>query len=148
MNNSDQTSPDLPTATEPRRFRVRLWHIVFLVVVVSATLSLAWWQWTRFRSGSGSFQNLGYALQWPFFGGFFIYAYRKLMEYENQRYASDAELYGNATEAEEHAQEKLPFTAVSQEEKSSTEIDESFLPQRKTLSVEDFNQLNQQKRRR
>ncbi|AER69666.1 hypothetical protein LJU02_08345 [Corynebacterium pseudotuberculosis] len=148
MNNSDQTSPEPPTAPEPRRFRVRLWHIVFLVLVIVATFSLAWWQWTRFRSGSGSFQNLGYALQWPFFGGFFVYAYRKLMEYENQRYLSDSEFYGNTTEAKGHTQEKLPFTTLTQEEKSSTEIDESFLPQPKTLTVEEFNQLNQQKRRR
>jgi hypothetical protein len=31
---------------------------------------LAWWQWTRFESASGTLQNLGYVLQWPLFGVF------------------------------------------------------------------------------
>src|SRR3954465_6907615 len=43
---------------------------------------LAWWQWTRFESASGSFQNLGYALQWPLFAGFCVYAYYKFVRYE------------------------------------------------------------------
>ena len=37
---------------------------------------LAWWQWTRFQSASGTLQNLGYVLQWPLFGlfpGFMFY---------------------------------------------------------------------------
>jgi hypothetical protein len=31
-------------------------------------LGLAWWQWERFESATGSWQNLGYVLQWPLFG--------------------------------------------------------------------------------
>jgi DNA-binding transcriptional regulator of glucitol operon len=31
---------------------------------------------------SGTFQNLGYALQWPLFAGFCVYAYRKFVRYE------------------------------------------------------------------
>ena len=46
-------------------------------------LGLAWWQWTRFQSTSGTFQNLGYALQWPLFGGFCVYAYYKFVRYED-----------------------------------------------------------------
>lgn len=128
---SDQASE------QPRRFRVRLWHIAFLIIAVIATLLLAWWQWTRFQSGSGTFQNLGYALQWPFFGAFFVYAYRKFVEYENQRLASDQELF-DAT-----AQTTNPDTP-----RTITEIDASFLPQRKQLDVEEFNQLQQPQRRR
>lgn len=45
-------------------------------------LALGWWQWTRFQSVSGTFQNLGYALQWPLFAGFCVYAYRKFVRYE------------------------------------------------------------------
>jgi DNA-binding transcriptional regulator of glucitol operon len=45
-------------------------------------LALAWWQWTRFESSTGSFQNLGYALQWPLFSGFVVYAYYKFVRYE------------------------------------------------------------------
>ncbi|MGQ0840147.1 hypothetical protein [Actinokineospora sp.] len=29
---------------------------------------LAWWQWQRFSAANGTFQNLGYVLQWPLFG--------------------------------------------------------------------------------
>ncbi|MCT7662161.1 hypothetical protein [Mycobacterium deserti] len=57
---------------------------LILLVIVGATgcLALAWWQWTRFESSSGSFQNLGYALQWPLFAGFVVYAYYKFVRYE------------------------------------------------------------------
>jgi hypothetical protein len=42
---------------------------VSLVAVVGGAL-LAWWQWTRYESASGTLQNLGYVLQWPLFGVF------------------------------------------------------------------------------
>lgn len=52
------------------------------ITAVGGCLALAWWQWTRFESTSGSFQNLGYALQWPMFAGFCGYAYIKFVRYE------------------------------------------------------------------
>ncbi|WP_091293115.1 hypothetical protein [Amycolatopsis xylanica] len=42
---------------------------------------LAWWQWERYSSANGTFQNLGYVLQWPLFGlfpAFMFYRIRKL----------------------------------------------------------------------
>ena len=48
--------------------------IALVVVGAAGCLALAWWQWTRFESASGTFQNLGYALQWPLFAGFVVYA--------------------------------------------------------------------------
>ncbi|GGS37385.1 MULTISPECIES: hypothetical protein [Actinokineospora] len=33
-----------------------------------AACALAWWQWDRFTEANGTFQNLGYVLQWPLFG--------------------------------------------------------------------------------
>ncbi|MCH9701809.1 MAG: hypothetical protein K0U76_10560 [Actinomycetia bacterium] len=56
--------------------------IVLLIVAAGGCLALAWWQWTRFGSTSGNFQNLGYALQWPLFAGFCGYAYYKFVRYE------------------------------------------------------------------
>ena len=55
------------------------------LALLSATgcLALGWWQWTRFQSASGSFQNLGYALQWPAFAAFCVYAYYKFVRYED-----------------------------------------------------------------
>jgi DNA-binding transcriptional regulator of glucitol operon len=53
-----------------------------VIAAASGCLALAWWQWTRFESTSGDFQNLGYALQWPLFAGFCVYAYFKFVRYE------------------------------------------------------------------
>jgi DNA-binding transcriptional regulator of glucitol operon len=55
---------------------------VLVVLAAVGCLALGWWQWTRFQSASGTFQNLGYALQWPAFAGFCVYAYRKFVRYE------------------------------------------------------------------
>lgn len=56
--------------------------IALVILGAGGCLALAWWQWTRFESASGSFQNLGYALQWPLFAGFCVYAYYKFVRYE------------------------------------------------------------------
>lgn len=56
--------------------------IALAIVTACGCLALGWWQWTRFQSVSGTFQNLGYALQWPMFAWFCIYAYRKFVRYE------------------------------------------------------------------
>jgi DNA-binding transcriptional regulator of glucitol operon len=53
-----------------------------VVVAAVGCLALGWWQWQRFESVSGTGQNLGYALQWPLFAAFVVYAYRKFVRYE------------------------------------------------------------------
>jgi hypothetical protein len=61
---------------------------------------LAWWQWNRFESSSGTFQNLGYVLQWPLFGlfpAFMAYRIHKLRRAAEQAdRAGDAEPAGEA----------------------------------------------------
>lgn len=127
-----------PTAPQPaKKVQVKVWHVLFLAVLIVCTWALAWWQWTRFQSGSGSFQNLGYALQWPFFGLFFVYAYRKILAYEREHLAFEAE------QEQPAAVQKEPATTPAPEF-----IDESFLPQREQLTIEEFNQLNQPRRRK
>ncbi len=64
----------------PRRRRFGL--ILLVIAAAAGCLALGWWQWTRFESNSGSYQNLGYALQWPMFAAFCFYAYRKFVRYE------------------------------------------------------------------
>ncbi|MCS4490657.1 hypothetical protein N7326_08885 [Corynebacterium sp. ES2794-CONJ1] len=113
------------------KLRVKAWHVIFLALLVIATFALAWWQWTRFQSGSGTFQNLGYALQWPFFGFFFVYAYRRILQYENERAEA-------AHRGEEFVIEKQQPTVDA--------IDEEFLPQWHQPSVEEFNELVQPRR--
>lgn len=65
-------------ADRRRRFAL----IALVIVAAGGCLALGWWQWSRFESASGTFQNLGYALQWPMFAGFCVYAYRKFVRYE------------------------------------------------------------------
>jgi DNA-binding transcriptional regulator of glucitol operon len=57
--------------------------IVLVIVAALACLALAWWQWDRFESSSGTGQNLGYALQWPAFAVFVVYAYRRFVVLES-----------------------------------------------------------------
>lgn len=64
----------------PRRRRVALTLLV--TAAAACCLALGWWQWSRWESTAGSFQNLGYALQWPMFAAFCVYAYRKFIRYE------------------------------------------------------------------
>ena len=122
------------------KIKPRWWHFVLIGVFVVAFLGLAWWQWTRFQSGSGTFQNLGYAFQWPLFAAFVIYAYRTALHYENQRI--DAE-----NEAAQSGAEDFVYQAPQETDDQVTKIDENFLPQRRQLSVEEFTALNQPRRR-
>lgn len=128
-----------PGEDTPRRNRpkVRPSHIIFLGIAVICTFLLAYWQWTRFQSGSGSFQNLGYALQWPLFGAFFVFAYRKFLEYENKM-----------IDAQENSDDPDFLYQLDELEFASgpTEIDPDFLPERPTLDVAEFNELNAQHR--
>ncbi|MDT8914201.1 hypothetical protein [Amycolatopsis sp. PS_44_ISF1] len=55
------------------------------LVSLALCCGLAWWQWDRFMSASGTFQNLGYVLQWPLFGlfpAFMFWRIKKLRERE------------------------------------------------------------------
>lgn len=80
MNN-----PDARVQEQPFTLGVRIGQIIFLSFAVAATLGLAYWQWTSWKSGGGSFQNLGYAIQWPIFGACLVVAYRKYIHYEKER---------------------------------------------------------------
>lgn len=53
-------------------------HVLFLAAV-AATGLLAVWQWDRAHDAGGSFQNLGYALQWPLFGAFTIFLWYRMI---------------------------------------------------------------------
>jgi hypothetical protein len=59
----------------------RLGIVALSLLTLVVCCGLAWWQWTRFESAGGTFQNLGYVLQWPLFGlfpAFMFYRLRKL----------------------------------------------------------------------
>ena len=134
------SDPDQPQRRS--RIRVRAWHIVLLVLAVITTLLLAYWQWTRYQSGTGTFQNLGYALQWPFFGAFFVYAYRAGLRMENNKI--DAVNSGKSLDDLYEAD----IARYGSDASAPTEIDEDFLPPRPELDVEEFNALNRPRRGR
>ncbi|GAA1220272.1 hypothetical protein [Prauserella alba] len=66
----------------PRSITGRAVGITLLCVAAMVVCSgLAWWQWDRFSSAGGTFQNLGYVLQWPLFGlfpAFMVWRWRVL----------------------------------------------------------------------
>lgn len=122
-------------SSQRERVKVRWWHIVLLVAAAVTCLLLARWQWHRYQSGSGTFQNLGYALQWPCFAAFFVYAYRAGMRMENEKI--DAENAGLTMDDLYEADEAKYGSASMQ----PTQIDEDFLPARPKLNVEEYNEL-------
>lgn len=108
----------MPPQTHPGRRR-RPALIILVIIAASGCLALGWWQWTRFQSTSGTFQNLGYALQWPLFAGFWVYAYRKFVRYEEippvlQHNASTAILEGLLPERPTPAQQLPDDPALQQ----------------------------------
>jgi DNA-binding transcriptional regulator of glucitol operon len=66
--------------------------LIILVIVAALTcLALGWWQWGRFQSGTGTGQNLGYALQWPLFAGFVVFAYVRFVRLERETDTPESE---------------------------------------------------------
>jgi DNA-binding transcriptional regulator of glucitol operon len=57
--------------------------IALCVLSLVACVGLAWWQWQRFEDG-GSWQNLGYVLQWPLFGLFPAFMFWRLRKLRTQ----------------------------------------------------------------
>lgn len=76
-----------------------LLHLVFVAAVI-ATGALAWWQWSRAQDAGGSFQNLGYALQWPLFGAFTLFLWFRMaqMTVREQREATEPERAASETD--------------------------------------------------
>jgi DNA-binding transcriptional regulator of glucitol operon len=61
---------------------------VSLIAVVGGLL-LAWWQWTRYQSATGTLQNLGYVLQWPLFGVFPAFMFWRIQRTARRERAHD-----------------------------------------------------------
>ncbi|AXB48545.1 hypothetical protein A4R43_16225 [Amycolatopsis albispora] len=78
---------------------------------------LAWWQWEKFSSANGTFQNLGYVLQWPLFGLFPAFMFWRIRRIR-LRAEAEAEA-GTQTEATPPPAPKpvrLPAPRVSDEQ--------------------------------
>jgi hypothetical protein len=81
---------------------------VSLLAVVGGAL-LAWWQWTRYESASGTLQNLGYVLQWPLFGVFPGFMFWRIHKTARRERAYD-EATADAVEPEREPRRPEPTT--------------------------------------
>ena len=52
---------------------------VLLVVTLVVLFRVGLWQWDRAHTGTGSWQNYGYAVQWWLFAGFAVFLWVKLV---------------------------------------------------------------------
>ena len=70
-----------------RRFLTPGWVAVHVMVTafLVASVLLGGWQWDRAQEAGGGAQNLGYALQWPLFGLFAVFAWWRLLRLELRR---------------------------------------------------------------
>jgi DNA-binding transcriptional regulator of glucitol operon len=66
---------------------------------------LAWWQWDRFTSANGTFQNLGYVLQWPLFGLFPAFMFWRISKLR-QKAEAEAEAGTEAAEQRVEPEDK------------------------------------------
>jgi DNA-binding transcriptional regulator of glucitol operon len=82
---------------------------VCLIAVVGGAL-LAWWQWTRYQSASGTLQNLGYVLQWPLFGVFPAFMFWRINKAAQRERALDDEIKGIQENPEPRPAEPQPAT--------------------------------------
>jgi DNA-binding transcriptional regulator of glucitol operon len=76
------------------------------VVSVIAGGLLAWWQWDRYQSATGTLQNLGYVLQWPLFGVFPAFMFYRISQAAKRAKEADA--------LAEAAQAQVPQPRVEQ----------------------------------
>ncbi|SFD72150.1 hypothetical protein SAMN04487819_102304 [Actinopolyspora alba] len=119
-----------------------LLHLVFLAAVV-ATGWLGWWQWERAHDAGGSFQNLGYALQWPLFGAFTVFLWYQVIRMSLGSVAEEAaepvmdptlsdavpDTFGD--DGSDEAEQPPPDTAKSTAEKGESErLRRSPVPER------------------
>ncbi|MEC3920631.1 transcriptional regulator [Nocardia sp. CDC160] len=101
--------------------------IIFVIVAFLACLGLGYWQWTRFESGGGTYQNLGYALQWPLFAGFVVWAYVRFVRLEKEAVEDEApapEVTAESTPSSAPARPRRPKSAAPRE------IPAGLLPER------------------
>ncbi|ATE56605.1 transcriptional regulator [Actinosynnema pretiosum] len=76
----------------PRITSQRVTIAAVCLLSLLACCGLAWWQWERFSSANGTFQNLGYVLQWPLFGLFPAFMVWRVRRLDAANKAADAAL--------------------------------------------------------
>lgn len=70
--------------TLPSSLARKLGIVMLCLVCLAGACMLAWWQWDRYESASGTLQNLGYVLQWPLFGIFPAFMFWRIRKYSRR----------------------------------------------------------------
>lgn len=73
------------------------------LVCLAGGAALAFWQWERYSSASGTLQNLGYVLQWPLFGAFPAFLFWRLLRADPKKAAGDGDATPRRSGAEDSA---------------------------------------------
>ncbi|GAB2749634.1 hypothetical protein [Amycolatopsis magusensis] len=101
-------------ATSPVARRLAIAGVCLLSLVLCC--GLAWWQWEKFSSANGTFQNLGYVLQWPLFGLFPAFMFWRIRQLRLRAEAAPPQ------EPQEPAKPvRLPEPRVSREQPADPE---------------------------
>lgn len=110
-------------SASPRRSAHNRPALIALVIVAAlGCLGLAWWQWERYESASGTGQNLGYALQWPLFAGFAVFAYFRYVRLEREA--------GETEEKDASTPGRAPAARRAAGPVAPTELPAGLLPER------------------
>jgi DNA-binding transcriptional regulator of glucitol operon len=105
-------SPPQAGAPWGRRLAIAATCLVSLLICCG----LAWWQWDRFTSANGTFQNLGYVLQWPLFGLFPAFMFWRISRLRKQAEAGGTADETPAPVAEVPAPRARPAAVAPQDE--------------------------------
>ncbi|MGW4091989.1 transcriptional regulator [Nocardia sp. NPDC004750] len=113
-------------SASPRRSAHNRPALIALVIVAAlGCLGLAWWQWERYESATGTAQNLGYALQWPLFAGFAVFAYFRFVRLERE--AGESEEKNESAAA---SRRDSPTARRAAKPIAPTELPAGLLPER------------------
>jgi DNA-binding transcriptional regulator of glucitol operon len=87
---------------------------VLCLICLIGSVALAWWQWDRYQSASGTLQNLGYVLQWPLFGLFPAFMVWRIRRLRREAVAAEAAEAAETQPEPERRQEwgRRPVTEV------------------------------------
>ncbi|WP_408637747.1 SURF1 family protein [Nocardia bovistercoris] len=118
--------------------------IALVAVAAIACLGLGWWQWERFESASGTGQNLGYALQWPLFAGFAIFAYFRFVRLEREQESDPATARGPVHGA---APREIPAGILPQRPKAARDTDPAMDEYNRYLAALHADDIDDQIRR-
>lgn len=119
-----RAKPSRRQTTNGPRIRHRKSLITVVVLGAIICLLMGYWQLSRWNSSQGTYMNLGYSIEWPFFAFFLVFLYRRLTKLEDER--------ARALEAGHSIHDR--FTAAPDSGRRAdgvqTEIPRDFLPTR------------------